>query len=43
MDLDFKGKDWNSQIKYGHPGFYGEYLWGVFMGTTAAYLNTLPS
>lgn len=23
MDLDFKGKDWNSQIKYGHPGFYG--------------------
>lgn len=24
LDLDFKGKDWNSQIKYGQPGFYGE-------------------
>jgi hypothetical protein len=23
-DIDFKGKDWNSQIKFGQPGFYGE-------------------
>lgn len=22
-DIDFKGKDWNSQIKFGQPGFYG--------------------
>lgn len=24
-DIDFKGKDWNSQIKLGQPGFYGAY------------------
>lgn len=23
-DIDFKGKDWNSQIKFGQPGFYGK-------------------